>query len=152
MDLKRLSMAERITSLAAVLLLLDLLVLPWHRISIGIGAFGFTSSRTGLESPNGFLGLLAAIVAIAVVARIMLAKFSSVALPALPVSDRQLDLIGGAVLVGLVLLKIVLETSYLSVGAWLAVPLSGAALYGGYLRSREPASATRPEDTAAGLI
>ena len=152
MDLKRLSMAERIMSLAAVLLLLDLFLLPWHRISIGIGDFAFTSSRSGVESPNGFLGLLAAIVAIAVVARIMLAKFSTVTLPALPVSDQQLDLIGGAALVGLVLLKLVLETSFLSVGAWLAVPLSGAVLYGGYLRSRESAPLSRPEDTAAGLI
>lgn len=152
MDLKRLSMAERVMSLAAVLLLLDLLILPWHRISVGLGAFGFTSSRSGLESPNGFLGLLAAIVAIAVVAWIMLANFSSVTLPALPVSDGQVGLIAGGVLVGLVLLKLVLETSFLSVGAWLAVPLSGAVLYGGYLRSRESASGSLPEDTAAGLI
>jgi hypothetical protein len=152
MDLKRLSMAERIMSLAAVLLVLDLLILPWHRITIGINDFGFTSSRSGLEAPNGFLGLLAAIVAIAVVAWIMLANFSSVTLPTLPASDGQVGLIAGAVLVGLVLLKLVLETSYLSVGAWLAVPLSGAVLYGGYLRSRERASGSLPEDTAAGLV
>ena len=152
MDLKRLSMAERISSLAALLLLLDLMILPWHRISVGIGDIRFTSSRSGLESPNGFLGLLAAVVALAVVARIGLAAFSSVTLPALPVSEAQLDLIGGAAAVGLVLLKLVLETSYLSIGAWLAVPLSGAVLYGGYLRSRQPVTLPNSEDTAAGLV
>jgi hypothetical protein len=35
------------------------------------------------------------------------------------------------------MLKLVLETSLLSVGAWLAIPLAAALLYGGYQRTRE---------------
>ena len=137
MDLKKLSPGQRIMSLAGLLLLVDLLFLPWHRISIGIGTFGFTSSRTGLQSPNGFLGLMAALVAVAIVARIVLSEFTAVKLPTLPVGWERAELLAGAAVVALVVLKLLLETSYLSIGAWLAVPLAAAVLYGGYQRSRE---------------
>jgi len=151
MDLKRLSPGERCMALAGVLLVLDLLVLPWHRISIGIGPFGVTASRSGIESPNGFLGLLALLVSVAIVARIVVSEFTAVELPALPVSWAQADLIGGAAVAALVLLKLVAETSYLSVGAWLADPLAAVMAYGGYLRSRETPAEPSPEDTPAGL-
>ena len=140
MDLKKLSLGERVMGGAAVLLAIDLVALPWHRISIGIGAFSVSASRTGVESPHGFVGVLALLVALAVIARIALDEFTSVELPALPVSWPQADLIAGIAAAALVLLKLSLETSYLSVGAWLAVILAGAMAYGGYLRSREPAS------------
>lgn len=153
MDLKRLSPAERYLALGGVLLLLDLVLLPWHRISVGIGPFAVTASRTGLESPNGFLGLLAALVALAVVARILLSEFTSVELPALPVSWAQADLIGGAAAAALVLLKLVAETSYLSIGAWLAVPLAAVMVYGAYLHSREAGAPAQPnpQDSPTGL-
>ncbi len=133
MDLKNLSLGERIMSLAGVLLLFDLLFLPWHRIDLGLA----TISRSGIQSPNGFLGLLAALVAVAIVARVVVSEFTTVALPRLPVSWERADLIAGAVVTALVALKLVLETSYLSIGAWLAIPLAAAMLYGGYQRSRE---------------
>ena len=151
MDLKRLSPGERYLSLAGILLLLDLLLLPWHRISIGVGPFGVTASRSGIESPNGFLGLLAALVAVAVVARILLSEFTSVALPDLPVSWQQADLIAGAAAAALVVLKLIAETSYLSIGAWLAVPLAGVMAYGGYLRSREATAQPSPKENPAEL-
>jgi hypothetical protein len=143
-DLKKLSLGERIMAIAAVLLVIDLFALPWHRISIGVGPFSVSSSRTGVESPHGLLGLLAALVAIAVVARVVLAEFTSVQLPTIPVSWPQADLIAGIAAAAFVLLKLSLETSYLSVGAWLGVILGGVMAYGGYLRSREP----RPEPSA----
>lgn len=141
MDLKKLSLGQRISSLAALLLTLDLFILPWHRISIGLGGFGSVSaSRSGIQSPNGFVGLLVALLAVAIVARIVVSEFTSVELPTLPVSWARADLLAGAAVAALVLLKLVLETSYLSVGAWLAVPLAGAVAYGGYLASHEPAA------------
>jgi hypothetical protein len=124
-------------SIAGVLLLLDVLILPWHRISIGAGVFGINVNRTGVQSPNGFYGVLIALVAVAVVARIGLSEFTSVELPELPVTWERADLIAGVAAAALVLLKLIAETSYLSTGAWLAVPLAGALAYGGYLRSRE---------------
>jgi hypothetical protein len=155
MDLKKLTTGERIMAVAAVLIVIDLFALPWHRISVGIGAFEFTSSRTGVESPNGLVGLLAALLALAVLARIVLAEFTSVALPVLPIPWERADLIAGAGVAALVLLKLALETSYLSIGAWLAVILAGGMAYGGYVRSREPHPGTAtiptgsPEATAS---
>jgi hypothetical protein len=60
-----------------------------------------------------------------------------VELPTLPVSWQRADLLAGAAGAALLALKLVLETSYLSIGAWLAIPLAGALLFGGYQRSRE---------------
>jgi hypothetical protein len=137
MDLKKLSRGQRIMSLTGVLLLLDVLILPWHRISIGAGVFGIDVNRTGVQSPNGFYGLLIALVAVAVVARIVLSEFTSVELPKLPVTWERADLIAGVAAAALVLIKLIAETSYLSIGAWLAVPLAGALAYGGYLRGQE---------------
>lgn len=138
MDLKKLSLGTSIMSLAGVLLLFDLLFLPWHRISLGIVGFGSsTVSRSGVQSPHGFLGLLAALVVVAIVARIVLSEFTNVELPTLPVSWQQVDLLAGATVAALVVLKLVLEMSFISIGAWLAIPLAGALLYGGYERSRE---------------
>jgi hypothetical protein len=150
MDLKRLSPGERYMSLAGVLLVLDLLVLPWHRISIGIGPFGVTASRSGIESPNGFLGLLALLLSVAIVARIVVGEFTSVELPALPVTWQQADLIAGAAVAALVVLKLLVETSYLSIGAWLALPLAAGMAYGGYVRSREATTEPTVGDSPAG--
>ena len=153
MDLKRLSPGERYLALAGVLLFLDLILLPWHRISVGLGPFSVTASRSGIESPNGFLGLLAALVAVAVVARIIVSEFTSLELPALPVTWRQADLIGGAAVAALVALKLVVETNYLSIGAWVAIPLAAVMAYGGYLRIRETAPHANPEDSPTpGLV
>jgi hypothetical protein len=152
MDLKRLSLGERCMALAGVLLVLDLILLPWHRITVGIGLFGVTASRTGLESPNGWLGLLAALVAVAVVVRTLVSEFTAAELPTLPVTWPHADLIAGIAVAALVALKLVAETSYLSVGAWLAVPLAAAMAYGGYLRSRETPPQPASHDSPAGLI
>jgi len=148
MDLKKLSLGARIMSLASLLLLFDLLFLPWHRISLGIAGLGSsTVSRSGIQSPNGFLGLLAALVVVAIVARFVLSEFTTVELPTLPVSWQRADLLAGAAVAAVVVLKLVLETSYLSIGAWLAIPLAGAVLYGGYQRSRE--STPKPDASPA---
>jgi hypothetical protein len=124
-------------SLTAVLLVLDLFILPWHRIEFGFGVVGATFSRSGVESPNGFLGLLAALIAVAIVARVVVSHFTTVEMPSLPVSWGRVDLIAAAAAAALLMLKLVLETSSLAIGAWLAIPLATALLYGGYLRSRE---------------
>ncbi|HLF40146.1 MAG TPA: hypothetical protein VI854_01600 [Acidimicrobiia bacterium] len=137
MDLKKLSPAERIIGAAGLLLLVDLLFLPWHRVSFGFGDFRVTSSRSGVESPNGFWGLLALLLVLALVTHIVLSEFTTVKLPTLPVSWGQADFYAGIAIAVLLLLKLVLETSALAFGAWLAVICAGALVYGGYQRYRE---------------
>ena len=110
-SLRKLSLGERIMSLTAVVLLFDLLFLPWHRVDLGIGG---TYSRSGIESPNGFLGLLAALILAAIVARVVVSEFTSITLPTLPLPWERAELIGGAAVAGLLVAKLVFETSYLS--------------------------------------
>ena len=57
MDLGKLSRGERIIVVAGVLLVIDLLFLPWHSITV---PFIGSVDRNGISSPNAFLGFLAA--------------------------------------------------------------------------------------------
>jgi hypothetical protein len=138
MDLKKLSLGERIIGAAGLFLLIDLLFLPWHRISIGIpGIARITENRSGIQSPNGFLGLLALLVVAALVARLVISGFTKIELPEIPVSWGRADLLGAAGAAVLLLLKLVLETDFLGFGAWLAILGAGALVYGGFLRNQE---------------
>jgi hypothetical protein len=66
----------------ALVLVIDLLFFPWHKISIDFGPLGSTSSsRTALQSPNGFWGILAFLVAIAIVAVVIIRRLTTVKLP-----------------------------------------------------------------------
>ncbi|MGH9037016.1 MAG: hypothetical protein ACRD0O_14740 [Acidimicrobiia bacterium] len=138
MDLKKLSLGERIIGAAGLFLMLDLLFLPWHRVSFSIpGIARITESRSALQAPNGFLGLLAFLVVVALVARLVISQFTKIELPEIPVSWGRADLLGAAGVAALLLLKLVMETNSLSVGAWLAILGAGALVYGGFLRDRE---------------
>ncbi|HEY3239212.1 MAG TPA: hypothetical protein VGL92_06605 [Acidimicrobiia bacterium] len=135
---KKLSLGERILGGAGVFLILDLLFLPWHRISVGIpGIARITESRSGLQSPNGFLGLLAFLVVAALVAHVVISEFTKMELPEIPVSWGQADLLGAAGVAVLLLLKLVMETDFLGFGAWLAILAAGVLVYGGFLRNQE---------------
>lgn len=138
MDLKKLSLGERIIGAAGLFLMLDLLFLPWHRVSIGIpGIARITESRSALQSPNGFLGLLAFLVVVALVARLVISQFTKIELPEIPMSWGRAELLAAAGAAALLLLKLVMETNFLSVGAWLAILGAGALVYGGFLRDQE---------------
>lgn len=140
MDLRKLPLRERIMSLTAFVLLFDLLFLPWHRVDLGLGG---TYSRSAVDSPNGFLGLLAALILAAIVARVVVSEFTTITLPALPMPWERVDLVAAAAVAGVLFAKVALETSYVSVGAWLAFPLAAGLIYGCYQQSRE--NATSPD-------
>lgn len=140
MDLNKLSKGERIVLIAGVLLIIDLLFLPWHRIKIGsvLGVDVPSVERTGVQSPNGGYGVLALIVVIVMVAQIIAAKFTNAKLPNPPVPWERVHLIAGAVVAGLLILKLLVETDFLGIGAWLGVLLGAAVAYGGFMISKEP--------------
>lgn len=144
MDLiKKLSLGQRILAGSGVFLLLDMLFLPWHRISIGIpGIARITENRSAIQSPNGFLGLLAFLVVAAIVAQLVLSEFTSLKLPEIPMSWGRADLFAAGAVAGLLVLKLVMETSYLSIGAWLALPAAGALVYGAFTRNQELSQAS----------
>ncbi|MHB8431501.1 MAG: hypothetical protein ACYDDZ_13425 [Acidimicrobiales bacterium] len=123
---------------AALLFAIDLLFLPWVDVSatvptingVSFPSYSFTSSGTG--APDGFLGILAVLLALVVVGDLLLERLTAVALPALPVSRQmaRTAAAGGAFL--LVLLKFVLHLhpSYLGFGCWLGIVL-GILMAGG---------------------
>jgi hypothetical protein len=143
MDIKKLSLGERILTAAGLFLLLDMLILPWHRVTIGLaGIARVTQSRSAIESPNAFLGLLAFLLVAALVAQVILAEFTSVKLPEIPMSWGRADLLAAGAVAALLALKLVVETSFLGVGAWLALAAAGVLVYGGVLRDQELNEAT----------
>ncbi len=149
MDLKKLSLGERILGAAGILLLIDLLFLPWHHLSVGIqGISIITVNRSGVSSPHAFLGLLAVLVTAALVAHVVVSEFTKLQLPTLSVSWGQVDLIGAAAVAALLLLKLVLKTDFLGFGAWLGLILAGVLLYGAILRLRETQPTPGSQETS----
>ncbi|MGQ0521833.1 MAG: hypothetical protein ACT4PX_11880 [Actinomycetota bacterium] len=147
MDLNKLTQGEKVVGAAGVALLVDLLFLPWHSIDLGI----LSVTRSAVESPNGFWGILALLVTIAMVAAVVVTRFTTTRLPDLPVPLGQAMWIAGIAVAGLLLLKLVAETDALGFGAWFGLLLGGAVAYGGYLMRREagPLSGQPPTDLSA---
>jgi hypothetical protein len=147
-DINKLSLGEKIMAGAGIVLVIDLLVFPWHSVDV----FGETFTRSGIESPNSFYGLLAFLIAAAVVVLIVIRNFTNVQLP----SDvggqswSMLFFIAGIVIAALLLLKLVVETEFLGFGAYLGIILGAAMAYGGYLvRQEGPAAAAGGGSTAS---
>lgn len=138
MDLNKLSLGDRIVAAAGILLFIDLLFLPWHRVSAGFGAFKVTVTRSGVESPNAFWGLLALLVTIAVVAVLAVRRFTTATLPELPMSWNQAIFFATVAVEVLLGIKLISETDFLGFGAWLALVLGAAMIYGGVLVGRQP--------------
>jgi hypothetical protein len=132
MDLSKLSQGERIVLVAGVLLIIDLLFLPWHSIDLGVSIPGVDLTRSGVQSPNGGYGVLALLLTIVMVGQIIAAKIAGANLPSPPVPWSQVHAIAGAAVAILLVLKLVVETDSLGFGAYLGVLLGLAVAYGGY--------------------
>lgn len=137
MDLSKLTMGEKVVGAAGVLLLIDLLFLPWHSIKIEVVTFSRTITASAIDSPNGFWGILAMLLTIAMVAVVVVTRFTSAKLPDLPVPLGQAMFFAGIAVLALLLLKLVIETDALGFGAWLGILLAGAVAYGGFLMRQE---------------
>jgi hypothetical protein len=142
--LRKLSMGEKMIGGAGVFLILDLLFIPWHRIEVS--GFGFTvsSSRSAIESPNGLFGLLALLLAAALVARILIGEFTQVKLPELPITWARAEFIGVLAVAALLAVKLIVETTALAFGAWLALAAAAVMVYGGWLRDHQAAHPAAP--------
>lgn len=136
MDLSRLTKGERFVVLAGGFLLLDLVFFPWHKLPAGFFVFtGGDPTRTALQPPNSLQGTLAFLVAVAMVAQIIMNRFTNQRVnPAL----IRLQPAAGMALLGLLAWKLALDTSYLSVGAYLGLVSGLLVAYGGLLMSRDP--------------
>jgi hypothetical protein len=136
MDLSRLSPGEKIVVVAGGLLLVSLAFFPWHRIVL-LGLLGGDPTRTALQKPNSLQGTLAFLVTVAMVAQVVMARYSHQRVnPALV----RLQPAAGFAVLGLLGWKLALATAALSVGAYLGIPLAAALAYGGLVMAKESGS------------
>jgi hypothetical protein len=112
-----------------ILLIIDLLALPWFSVSIG----PFTASTTGTGDPDGWLGILAVIAALALVADLGVERFSpSTQLPAIGGGRAMTRFVLAAAAAGLVGLKFLFHLGHFSdldIGFWVAAVLSGGLVF-----------------------
>lgn len=130
----RLSQGERFVVVAGGLLLVSLAFFPWHRSVVMVLFYG-DPTRTGLQSPNALPGTLAFLITVAMVAQVVMTRYSNQKVN--PTLTRLQPAAGLAVL-GTLAWKLASDLSSLSVGAYFAVPLAAAMVYGALLMARDP--------------
>jgi hypothetical protein len=139
MDLSKLSRGDRIVVVTGVLLIIDLLFLPWHSITV---PFLGSVNRSGVSSPNAFWGFLALLVAAAMVAQIIVSRYTDAKLPDLPVPWPRAHMFGGLAVLVLLVLKLILQTSALGFGAYLGILFAAGLAFGGYTVNQESTKAS----------
>lgn len=125
--LSRLSRGERFVVVAGGLLLVSLAFFPWHRYEL-LGVLGGDPTRTALQSPNALQGTLAFLVTVAMVAQVVMTRYSNQRVNPTLV---QLQPVAGMAVFALLCWKLASNTGDLNVGAFLGIPLSAALAYGG---------------------
>ena len=144
--LARLSQGERIVLVAGLLLIADLLFLPWHDIELGAALEGVVdTTATGVEAPYAGYGIAAAVLTALMIAQIALAKLLSARLPQPPVPWSQIHLILGIFVAVVLVIKLVLLTDSLGYGSYSAILAGSLVAYGGDRIASEP---IEPEERA----
>lgn len=138
MDLSKLTKGDRIVVASAILLVLDLLLIPWYSITV-VGVL--TVTRKGIDSPDSILGVLALLVALVMGAQVILSRFSEVKLPEIGMPWGRVHFLGGLAVVVMLGLKFILHTSYLSIGSYLALLFAIALAVGGFTMQKESTTA-----------
>ena len=129
----RLSRGERFVVVAGGLLLVSLAFFPWHRLA-EMRFLGGDPTLTGLQEPNQLQGTLAFLITVAMVAQVVLSKSSSQRVNPTLV---KLQAPAGFAVLALLAWKLANTTEFLSVGAYLGLPLAMALAYGGLMLTQE---------------
>jgi len=139
-DLNKLTLGDKILGGAGILLILDLLLFPWHSVDLGI----VTINRQATESPNAFWGVLALLVTIAIVAVVIVRRLTTANLPELPIAWNLALFYAAIATLAILFIKLVSETSSLGFGAWFGLLLAAAMVYGGFVMTKETDEAPGP--------
>lgn len=138
-----LSKGEWAVAAGGLLLALDLVLLPWHRIRIGLGGTGRISiDKLAVESPNAGYGIAALFVA-GLLVTIVASRVGSSRRRRYTSTELRVLRAGAGLACGLLMAKLLVNTDFLGPGSWLAVALSGVVAYGSLLLTSEQA---RPSD------
>ncbi len=133
MDFSKLSREDWMVGGGSILLIIDLLFLPWHSVSVFTGSVDFT----GTDAPGSIWGVLALIVAIIVLVDFALARFSpDTQMPTTQLGrDKTRTAAAGLVLL-LVLIKLIDNTSFLAWGTWVGIVLAIVVVGGAWLNAQ----------------
>lgn len=133
----RLSQGERIVLVGGVLLIADLLFVPWHSVDLGglEGEIAFDTTRTGVQEPNRGYGIAAVLLTALMIVQILVVRMTAVRLP---LAWTQLQLVAGVFVAVVLVIKLVRETELLGFGAYSGVLAGLLVAYGAHFISREP--------------
>lgn len=146
MNVNNVSRDDWILGGLALLLAIDLLFLPWFDISVGGGAISLSVTSTATGSPDGWIGVLAVLAALAVLGDLAIERLSpQTQVPAIGGSRTTTRFILAAVAAGFVALKFIVHIHFSLFGAgfWLAVVLTIAFVVSA-LRARQAPVAVGP--------
>ncbi len=140
MDLSKFTRDELIMAGAALLLAIDLLFLPWFDISVSFGTLHVSATSSGTGSPDGWLGVLALLAALAVIVDLAVERLTDTNLPAVGGSRATTRLVLAVAAAAFVALKFLFHIHFdlFGFGFWAAVVLA-AALVVSAVRARDAA-------------
>jgi len=133
-----LSAGERTVLVAGLLLIADLLLLPWYDIDLGSLDAAVDTTATGVQQPYAGYGIAAVVLTALMIAQIVLARVLAARLPDPPVAWSQIHLILGIFVAVLIVTKLVRLTESLGYGAYSAILAGILVAYGGYRIASEP--------------
>ena len=149
MDLSKMRTPDWILGGCALVLIIDLLFFPWHKVDINLGPFGGGSyKRTGIQSPNSFWGILALLLAIAILAVVIVRRLTTAKLPDLPISWTDATFYGAIATLALLVLKLIIETSSLGFGSYFGILLAAGMVYGAFASKQADSTAPSGPPTA----
>ena len=128
MNTANLTRDDRIIAGTALLLVIDLLFLPWFDISAG----PFSVSLTATDAPSGWAGLLAVLAAIALIVDLAIERMSpQTQLPSVSGSRVQTRLVLAGVVALFVFLKFIFNIHFsdFGIGFWIGVILTAGLVY-----------------------
>ncbi len=128
MNVENVSREDWILGGVALVLVIDLLFLPWFSISLG----PFSASLTATDAPSGWLGILAVLACLALIADLAVERLSpGTALPNIRGSRTETRVVLAGVAAVFVALKFLFNIHFsdFGFGFWLAVILTIGLVY-----------------------
>jgi uncharacterized membrane protein YgcG len=137
----------------AIVLAISLLVLPWFDISVSVGAFSASATYSATSAPDGWLGILAFIAALAVAADLAIERLSpQTTVPSIGGSRTQTRFILSLICAAFVALKFLfhIHFSLFGWGFYVVVILTAALVYFAWQATTgQPVGVSAPSRRAA---
>ena len=135
MNLENVTRDDWIVGGLALLLAICLIILPWFDISVTVGAFSASATYSATSTPDGWLGILAFIAALAIVADLGIERLSpQTTLPAIGGSRTQTRFVLALITAAFVVLKFLfhIHFSLFGWGFYVNIILTAALVWVAY--------------------